>query len=119
MPTEVRGTDRASGTWSGELSDAHATRDGRKRRAVESRHLVMREADGRRLVLETNRDITERKRAQERREAAPTARQISHAWMVDQMGELAASLAHEIEPPMAAVAASAGACLRWLDRRAP
>jgi PAS domain S-box-containing protein len=50
------------GTWTGELT--HTTRDGR-RIIVESRHLLMREPDGRRLVLETNRDITERKRAEE------------------------------------------------------
>jgi PAS domain S-box-containing protein len=50
------------GEWAGELT--HTTRDGRKI-IVESRHVVMRETDGRRLVLETNRDITERKRAEQ------------------------------------------------------
>jgi PAS domain S-box-containing protein len=50
------------GEWTGELT--HTTRDGRKI-IVESRHVLMREADGRRLVLETNRDITERKRAEQ------------------------------------------------------
>jgi PAS domain S-box-containing protein len=50
-----------AGTWTGELT--HTTRDGRKI-IVESRHVLMREADGRRLVLETNRDITERKRTE-------------------------------------------------------
>jgi PAS domain S-box-containing protein len=50
------------GTWTGELT--HTTRDGR-RMIVESRHVLMREVDARRLVLETNRDITERKRAEE------------------------------------------------------
>jgi PAS domain S-box-containing protein len=50
------------GTWTGELT--HTTRDGR-RIIVESRQVLMREADGRRLVLETNRDITERKLAEE------------------------------------------------------
>ena len=50
------------GTWTGELT--HMTRDG-QRIIVESLHVLMREADDRRLVLETNRDITERKRAEE------------------------------------------------------
>jgi PAS domain S-box-containing protein len=46
------------GEWTGELTQT--TRDGRKI-IVESRHVLMHEAGGRRLVLETNRDITERK----------------------------------------------------------
>jgi signal transduction histidine kinase len=35
------------------------------------------------------------------------------------MGELAASLAHEINQPIAAAIAYANACLRWLDREKP
>ena len=50
------------GQWSGELG--HTTRDGRTI-IVDSRHLLVSTADGRRLVLETNRDITERKRAEQ------------------------------------------------------
>ncbi len=49
------------GTWTGELT--HTTRDGR-RVVVDSRHVLVREADGGRLVLETNRDIPDRKRAE-------------------------------------------------------
>jgi PAS domain S-box-containing protein len=48
------------GAWTGELT--HTTRDGRKI-AVESRHVLLREPDGRRFVLETNRDVSDRKRA--------------------------------------------------------
>jgi PAS domain S-box-containing protein len=63
MPAELfEAMIERHGTWTGELT--HTTRDDR-RIIVESRHLVMREPDGRRLVLETNRDITERKRAEE------------------------------------------------------
>ena len=50
------------GEWTGELTQT--TRDGRKI-IVESRHVLMHEADGRRLVLETNRDVTERKRSEQ------------------------------------------------------
>jgi signal transduction histidine kinase len=35
------------------------------------------------------------------------------------LGELTASLAHEINQPIAAAITSAGACLRWLDREQP
>ena len=46
------------GEWRGELT--HTTREGRQI-IVESRHVLVRQADGQRIVLETNRDITERK----------------------------------------------------------
>ena len=63
MPTqEFEEILERDGAWAGEL--IHTTRDGREI-IVESRHVLMREADGRRLVLETNRDITERKRAEQ------------------------------------------------------
>ena len=50
------------GQWAGELR--HRVRDGREV-VVESHQQLIR-ADGRRVVLETNRDITDRKRAAER-----------------------------------------------------
>src|SRR4051794_17826782 len=65
-PTDVAGFELAlaeAGHWVGEL--VHATRDGRNV-VVESRQEVLREPDGRLLVLETNRDITARKHAEER-----------------------------------------------------
>ncbi len=51
------------GSWVGELQQK--TRDGTII-TVESRQEIMTAADGRVLVLETNRDITERKRAEEK-----------------------------------------------------
>jgi|GEM_PF-4839126 len=51
-----------NGIWTGELRQM--TLDDRKIQ-VESRQVLMREAEGRRLVLETNRDITERAQAQQ------------------------------------------------------
>jgi PAS domain S-box-containing protein len=62
MPApDFEATLERDGEWTGELT--HTTRDGRKI-IVESRHVLMPGADGRRLVLETNRDVTERKRAE-------------------------------------------------------
>jgi diguanylate cyclase (GGDEF)-like protein/PAS domain S-box-containing protein len=54
---------RSEGHWEGEL--VHHTRDNR-RVVVESRHVLTSYDSGPRFVLETNRDITERKRAEER-----------------------------------------------------
>ena len=44
---------------------------------------------------------------------------LAHAARVATLGELAASIAHEINQPLAAIAASGGAGLRWLDRPSP
>jgi C4-dicarboxylate-specific signal transduction histidine kinase len=38
---------------------------------------------------------------------------------VTTLGELSASIAHEVSQPLAAVVTNAGACLRWLDRGTP
>jgi C4-dicarboxylate-specific signal transduction histidine kinase len=70
------------------------------------------------------RDITERKRAEvEARENDRRYREmqmeLAHANRVATMGQLTASIAHEVNQPLAAVVANAEACLRWLDRGTP
>ena len=57
-------------------------------------------------------DITARKRAEEslRRLQAD----LAHVARVSTMGEMASSLAHEINQPLAAIVANASACARWL-----
>ncbi len=97
------------GGWTGELT--HTTRDGRKI-IVESRHVLMNETDGRRLVLETNRDITDRKRAAEALRQAQA--DLAHVSRVTTMGELTASLAHEVNQPITAAVTNANTCVRWL-----
>ena len=65
-------------------------------------------------------DIEERKRAEEERERLRRLEsQLAHTNRLSMLGELTASLAHEINQPLAAAIASAGACLRWLDREQP
>jgi PAS domain S-box-containing protein len=65
-------------------------------------------------------DITERKRAeQERERLRELERELARINRVSMMGELAASLAHEIKQPIAAVAISAEACLQWMRREPP
>jgi predicted ATPase/signal transduction histidine kinase len=63
------------------------------------------------------RDITERTRAEEALRQAQT--DLAHINRVTTMGELTASLAHEINQPIAGAIAYASACLRWLDRDKP
>ena len=62
-------------------------------------------------------DITAAKRAEERLQKAQA--DLAHAARVTTLGELAASIAHEINQPLAAVATSGDACLRWLNRDPP
>jgi len=68
----------------------------------------------------TMTDIEERKRAEEERERLRLLEvHLAHTNRLSMLGELTASLAHEINQPIGAVVASAGAGLRWLDRDAP
>jgi C4-dicarboxylate-specific signal transduction histidine kinase len=57
-------------------------------------------------------DVTERKRAEEALHQAQA--ELAHVTRVMTMGELTASIAHEINQPLAAVMTNANACLRWL-----
>jgi PAS domain S-box-containing protein len=66
-------------------------------------------------------DITEQKRAEEelRRSEANLRRvqgELAHVTRVTTMGELAASIAHEVNQPVAGVVLNGNACLRWLAR---
>jgi C4-dicarboxylate-specific signal transduction histidine kinase len=62
-------------------------------------------------------DITERKRAED--ELRKTQANLAHVARLTTIGELTASIAHEVNQPLAAVVTNANACLRWLDRESP
>ena len=62
-------------------------------------------------------DITERKRAEESLRRAQA--DLAHVNRVSTMGELAASLAHELKQPIAAALTNAKTCVRWLRRDTP
>jgi len=67
------------------------------------------------------RDITGRKEAEEelRRSEADLLRtqaELAHVTRVTTMGEFAASIAHEVNQPIAGVVTNGSACLRWLAR---
>jgi signal transduction histidine kinase len=65
-------------------------------------------------------DVTDRKRAEEERERlSQLEAMLAYMNRVSMMGELAASLAHEIKQPIAAAAISAMACTKWLRRDVP
>jgi C4-dicarboxylate-specific signal transduction histidine kinase len=65
-------------------------------------------------------DVTERKRADEERERLRQVQaDLARISRVTTMGELTASLAHEIKQPIAAAVTDANTCLRWLTRDHP
>src|SRR5262249_29421035 len=59
------------------------------------------------------RDITERRRVEE--ELHQVQAELAHVTRATTLGELAASIAHEINQPLAAIVADASAGLNWLD----
>src|SRR3977135_1834104 len=58
-------------------------------------------------------DVTVPKRAED--ELRKTQTELAHVTRVTMLGELTASIAHEVNQPLAAAVANAAACLRWLD----
>src|ERR1700731_5205154 len=62
-------------------------------------------------------DTTATKQAEEKLHKAQV--ELAHVTRVTTLGELAASIAHEVNQPLAAVIANAEASLRWLDRETP
>ena len=61
----------------------------------------------------TMMDVTERRRAEEERQA------LAHANRIATMGQLTASIAHEVNQPFAAAITNAQATLRWLSAARP
>ncbi len=100
----------SAGRWEGEL--VHTKQDGTQV-VVASRWSVQRDEWGAPVaILVTNNDITERQRAEEALHLAQA--ELTHVTRVATLGELTASIAHELNQPLAAVVNSANACIRWL-----
>jgi PAS domain S-box-containing protein len=71
----------------------------------------------RRYIVSVARDITERKRAEQALQESQAA--LARVARIATMGELTASIAHEINQPLAAVATNASASLHWLAVQPP
>jgi PAS domain S-box-containing protein len=87
-------------------------------RFVQSMGEPIRNADGAVVrLVGALLDITERKQAEEALREAQA--ELAHVTRVTTLGEMTASIAHEINQPLAAVVNNASACLRWLAGQAP
>jgi PAS domain S-box-containing protein len=69
------------------------------------------------IVLIACEDVTEQKRAAEALRQAQA--DLAHVSRVTTMGELTASLAHEVNQPIAAAVTNANTCIRWLAGETP
>jgi PAS domain S-box-containing protein len=65
----------------------------------------------------TRTDIEERKQAEEALHKAQA--ELAHVTRIMTMGELAASIAHEVNQPLSGVVVNGNACLRWLALDSP
>jgi len=75
---------------------------------------------GRRFLSKMARDISDRLRAEEQHEKLHQLEtELAHLNRVSMMGELAASIAHEVNQPLSGVVSNGSACLRWLAQDAP
>ena len=82
-------------------------------RVFETRRIPEQDEQGRVVsVLCVTQEITERKRAEDVLHHAQM--ELAHVTRVATLGELTASIAHEINQPLGAIVNNAGACLRWL-----
>jgi PAS domain S-box-containing protein len=65
-------------------------------------------------------DVTANVRAdQAERALQQTQTELAHATRLTTLGQLTASIAHEVNQPLAAIVANGDACLRWLQRTPP
>ena len=108
--------------WEGELVHTKRTAP---RVVVASGWAVQRDERGAPVaILETNNDISERKRAEEELRASEEAlrnaqTELARVMRVLTVGELTASIAHEVNQPLVGVITNGQACLRWLARDDP
>ena len=69
------------------------------------------------IFFSTVMDVTESKRAQDALWA--TQAELARVNRLTTMGEMAASIAHEINQPLAAIVANANSAVRWLANKTP
>jgi PAS domain S-box-containing protein len=118
FPISLEAVDVAlqeQGEWEGELT--HITRKGTAI-VVTSRQSLRRDERGAAAaILEINREITERKLAEEALRKAQA--ELSHVTRVTTLGEMTASIAHEVNQPLSGIITNGNACLRWLAGDSP
>jgi PAS domain S-box-containing protein len=94
--------------------------DGRRKYVHGIGHAVLDESGELREIVGTTVDITERKHAEQARARMHQLEaDLAHINRVSIMGELTASIAHEVNQPLSGVVSNGSACLRWLAGNPP
>jgi C4-dicarboxylate-specific signal transduction histidine kinase len=75
------------------------------------------DASNAREIVGAVMDITQAKRAQEA--LHETQAELAHITRVTTLGQLSASIAHEVSQPLVGIVTNGDASLRWLEREAP
>jgi PAS domain S-box-containing protein len=105
------------GFWDGQTTFRHF-RGGADIPILQHIFYIREPNTGRRLALATVcRDISQRRRTE--LTLSKAQQELAHASRVLSIGELTASLAHEINQPLAAIVTNANAARRWLERTVP
>jgi PAS domain S-box-containing protein len=91
--------------------------DGAVRYIYSIGHRVLNESGDLVQFVGSSTDITERKAAEEALRQAQG--DLARVTRITTIGELTASLAHEVNQPIAAAVTNANTCLRWLTRERP
>ena len=105
----------ATGHFEGELTERHQS--GRPV-VVASRWSVALDAKGKaQSILISNNDLTESRFAEDKLRVQQLA--LEQANRLSTLGQMSASLAHEINQPLASISMSAEASLRWMNRPEP
>ena len=106
--------------WRGEEFYQEATRlETRRGRVIDALFFTARPqtSEGLPITFVGVIDMTKQVRAEE--ELRRLRADFAHAARISILGELTASIAHEVNQPLAAIAAGGEASLRWLDRPTP
>jgi PAS domain S-box-containing protein len=103
----------AKGYWEGDL--LRTTRNG-KIAMVAARWSIRRDNQGRFAgVLETNNDITERRKTQDDLQRVQS--DLARVTRATTMGQLAASISHEVNQPLTGVVTNGYTLLHWLNEK--
>jgi PAS domain S-box-containing protein len=103
------------GEWEGEMPMRHFQTGAPIPMHVNS-FVIKEEGTGRPLALATiSRDISERKEAEQKLHQAQA--ELAHVSRLSTLGEIGASIAHEINQPLGAIVNNSNVCLKLIGRR--